>query len=269
LPTPAVPDRTGVTAWPGRARLGRSRQECVEPGQLGPAAREGRHRRRQLGWDRYRRCGLRHRGRGRGCVEGGILPEDGRLQVAQLQAGVDAEFLIERAVQAPVGGQRVGLPAAAVQRQHELGLGLLIQRPGGHQLFQFGQQRGVLPGRQPGLEQGPPDRRAEQFQAPGLLLQPGQPGQVGQGSPAPQGQCCPQPPRGQHRISRLLALVQQALGDLHVGPVWAEIEDIARWLGADRQLVAQHVAQLRHVALQRVQHGRRRAVPPTPPRPAG
>ena len=138
-PGGAGQDRGDRLARPGRARLGRGRQECVEPGQLGPAAREGRHRRRQLGRDRYRRCGLRHRGRGRGCVEGGILPEDGRLQVAQLQAGVDAEFLIERAVQAPVGGQRVGLPAAAVQRQHELGLGLLIQRPGGHQLFQFGQ----------------------------------------------------------------------------------------------------------------------------------
>ena len=98
-------------------------------------------------------------------------------------AGVDPQFLIERAAQPVVCAKRIGLPAVAVQREHELRVDLLIQRVIGRQLFQLGHQLRMLPGRQPGLDQGPLDLQPEQIQPLCLLLQPGQTGTSASGRP--------------------------------------------------------------------------------------
>ena len=49
-----------------------------------------------------------------------VLAEDRGLELAQLRAGVDAELLDQRLARGAVGGERVGLPARAVEREHEL-----------------------------------------------------------------------------------------------------------------------------------------------------
>ena len=71
-------------------------------------------------------------GRGRpGQVEGDVLDQDRPLQLLQLAAGLQAEFVRERVAGAAVRRERVHLPAVAVQREHELGdrsfpVGLLL-----------------------------------------------------------------------------------------------------------------------------------------------
>ncbi len=49
-----------------------------------------------------------------------VLAEDRGLELAELRAGVDAELLDERLARAAVGGERVRLPAGAVEREHQL-----------------------------------------------------------------------------------------------------------------------------------------------------
>ena len=50
------------------------------------------------------------------------------MQPPQRLAGVDAELAGEQVADMAVGGQRVALPAAPVQRQHELAVQPLPQR---------------------------------------------------------------------------------------------------------------------------------------------
>ena len=47
------------------------------------------------------------------------MAQHGRLELAQLRAGIDAELVREAGADAAQCGQRVGLPAGAVQRQHQ------------------------------------------------------------------------------------------------------------------------------------------------------
>ena len=53
-------------------------------------------------------------------VERRVLGEDRRLEALQLAPGVQAELLDERVAGAPVGVERVGLAAGAVEREHQL-----------------------------------------------------------------------------------------------------------------------------------------------------
>jgi hypothetical protein len=121
-------------------------------------------------------------------VERRVLGEKGCVQAPQRLPGVDAELAGEQIAHAPVGGQCFRLPAAAVQRQHQLAVQPLPQRMPGGQLFQLGGERVVPAQRQvgvdPGLQRGQPQ-----------LLQPGRLGpgeriavQVGQYRAAPQTQ---------------------------------------------------------------------------------
>jgi hypothetical protein len=92
-----------------------------------------------------------HAGGGRE-VEGGIVEEDHPLELAQLRAGREAE-LGERAPGGAVGGERVGLAPAAVERDHQLPPGALAQRIRGDGGAQRGQQLVVAALRQPALGQ--------------------------------------------------------------------------------------------------------------------
>ncbi len=49
-----------------------------------------------------------------------VLAQDLLLEVSQLARGLDAELLVEGPANRPVLPQRVGLPAAPIQRQHQL-----------------------------------------------------------------------------------------------------------------------------------------------------
>ena len=136
-------------------------------------------------------------------VERRVLGEHGGVQAPQRLPGIDAELAGEQVADPPVGGQRVGLPPAPVQRQHELAVQPLPQGVPGGQLLQLGAERVVLAQRQvsldPGLGRGQP-----QLLQPGGL-RPGERvvGQVGQHPAAPQAQRLPQRPGGFRVPARL------------------------------------------------------------------
>jgi hypothetical protein len=68
------------------------------------------------------------RGRAGGQVQAGVLTQDGLLQPSQFGSGLDAELVVQQPPGGPVDLQRLGLAAAAVQGQHQLGAEPLPQR---------------------------------------------------------------------------------------------------------------------------------------------
>ena len=128
----------------GHARVHSAGHQGVQAGQLGSAAGETGHRRWQLRWSwrlPHHRHGRRRRERcrrGRGCIEGRVLPQDGRLQLSQPLAGVDAQLLAQDVPQTVIGRQGIGLPARPVQRHHQHRVELLIERGLGEHLLQPG-----------------------------------------------------------------------------------------------------------------------------------
>jgi hypothetical protein len=65
------------------------------------------------------------------------MREDATLEVAELGPGLDGELRDERLTSAPVGVERLPLPARAVQREHQLGPEALAQRLGGDEAFEL------------------------------------------------------------------------------------------------------------------------------------
>ena len=108
------------------------------------------------------------------------MGQDGCVQALQRLPGIDAELTGEQVAGPPVGGERLGLPAAAVQRQHELAVQPLPQRMLSGQLFQLGGERVVPAKRQvsvdPGLQRGEPQLLQAGCLGPGERIV----GQVGQ-----------------------------------------------------------------------------------------
>ena len=81
--------------------------------------------------------------RGRRPGSGGqrfVLGEDGPLEAAQLLARLQPELLVEKAAAGLVDGQRVGLPAGAVEGEHELATEPLAQRVLLDELLELGHE---------------------------------------------------------------------------------------------------------------------------------
>ena len=85
-----------------------------------------------------RRAGCSARGRGGGQVQRGIAGQYLLVNAGQLGAGIDAEFLGEHPPSVLEHPQRLGVPPAAVQRDHQQPAHALAQRMVGHQRGQVG-----------------------------------------------------------------------------------------------------------------------------------
>ena len=116
------------------------------------------------------------------------MGEDGGVQAPQRLPGIDPELVGEQVADPPVGGQRVGLPAAAVQRQHELAVQPFPQRMVGDQPLQFGGERVVPAKRQVSLDPALPGGEPQLFQAGRLGLYERVVGQVREHRAPPQVQ---------------------------------------------------------------------------------
>jgi len=75
----------------------------------------------------------------------GVLAQDRLLEGAKRGARLDAELLEERRARGPVRAERFGLPAGAVQRDHELPAKLLAQGIAGDEIFDASDELGVPP----------------------------------------------------------------------------------------------------------------------------
>ncbi len=85
-------------------------------------------------------------------VQRRVLVQDRAFQLPQWLAWFDAELLGQRPPRLLVGGQRVCLPPAPVQRNHQLLVQPLAQRVGGYQGLQFADDMRVTPQREIGLD---------------------------------------------------------------------------------------------------------------------
>ncbi len=100
--------------------------------------------------------------------EGGVVLEDPAVKRAQLVARFDPELLDERPPHLTVGGERVRLPARAVEREHELGAEVLAEGMLRDQLLELGDQLAGSPEREVGLETILQRSEAKLLQAPDL-----------------------------------------------------------------------------------------------------
>ena len=67
------------------------------------------------------------------------------MKLSQLGSGLGAELLDQDPASALIGGKRLGLAAAPVERQHQQGVQMLAQRVGRDEALQFGDHLGLAP----------------------------------------------------------------------------------------------------------------------------
>src|SRR5205823_2200027 len=87
-----------------------------------------------------------------GPLEAGIVLEHFPLELLQLETRLDPELLAQRLPRAAVELERVGLPARAVEGEHQLGARALAQRLAGDELLQLGHEPRVPAEREIGLD---------------------------------------------------------------------------------------------------------------------
>jgi hypothetical protein len=118
----------------------------------------------------------------------GILVEHGPVQRLQLGPGLDAEAVDERCPGARVRLERLGLPAGAVERDHELPAEPLAQRVVSDQPFELGDELAVAPVREVGVDPVLDQREPELVEARDLGLRPRLVPELVQDGPAEDGE---------------------------------------------------------------------------------
>jgi hypothetical protein len=202
------------------------------------------------------------------------------MNVAQLLAWIKPGMLPEQAVACAVDLQRLSLPSASVQGEHELPAQPLPERVLGHEAGQFRDQLPCLMRRQVRVD-AILDRREPQLLEPRLLDLPQGLGHVGQGRPAPQGQCLVQhagrfriPALG-HSRARLAGLVLELHEIENV--MRPQMERVPRSLADQRSGETRDLAQFVDISLNLGMGGLGRIITPQEPleptrrdpRPAG
>ncbi len=201
--------------------------------------------------------------------QGRVLREDGPLQGGDLGAGFEAEFGDQRGPQLGEPGQRLALPARAVERAHVQATQPLAQRVPSHQLAQFRDERPQLGAadREPGLG-------AFLLRREPLLVEPlgGGDGErlvvdVGESRTAPQRQRVREQGGTGGRVRGFPRLRGERAEPVDVERVALHTQQVAGWLAHDEGAAArlgalQRAAQLRDLGLQGVQ--RVAGLPPAP-----
>lgn len=170
----------------------------------GRAAREVRDRGGELGGADRCRGGLG--GRGRGFREARVGLEDALLELLQARARVHAEFVGEEAARVGVHGERLGLPPAAVQGEHQQFAQPLAQGVRRGQGGEFGDGLRVAALLQVHVEAGFEELEAPLLQAGALCLRV-RPGHARQRLPVPQAQRPVQQVAGGAQVSGVLGLL--------------------------------------------------------------
>ncbi|GGZ14169.1 hypothetical protein GCM10010327_51470 [Streptomyces nitrosporeus] len=207
----------------------------------GTATGEVLHRRREL-------CGA-DRSRGRGGLVGRtgqflVGPEDALLEAGQPGVRIDPQLLGEEPPGVRVHGERLGLPATAVQGDHQELAEAFAQGVGGGERGQFGDGLRVVAHLQVQVQAGLDELEAPFLQAGALVVGVG-PGDGGQHLAVPQAEelddqrARPVPvPAG----AGLLGLGRQVLGGGEVEGRAVEAERVAARL-ADQRLLPEGLAE--------------------------
>ena len=251
-PQNAVGDRCGLTAVVAARRDGdpdgdRSNDDrgCGDGQDPAPALSRRRRGRRR------RRTGERD------------LAHDRLVQRAQALAGFDAQLLGQHAPPRLVDVERLGLPARAIQREHQLPARALTQRLARHEVAKRRDRLGVVAEDELRPEPLLLQRDAQLAQCRQRVERERRVGEVRERLAAPQRECFAQRRGRSGRIgarelpSRLL---ERALAADDVDGLGGDVEEVAGRAGHDGP-VTEDAAQLRDVALQRRGGGFGRVLP--------
>jgi hypothetical protein len=121
-----------------------------------------------------------------------VLPQDGSLEVAQLRAGLDTDLLDEHPAGRLVGGESVGLSAAAIEGDHQLATGPFPQRLGSDERLELAHGLRVMTKGQLRLDPILECAEPELIELRDVCLYEGLVGEVGHGRATPEGQSFPE-----------------------------------------------------------------------------
>jgi hypothetical protein len=121
-----------------------------------------------------------------------VLPEDGRLELLQRLARLEAELVGELLPGLAIRLERLRLTPAPVEGEHELEPEPLPHRMAGHECLELRHQLGVAPEREVGLDTKLDRAESHLLQPRDLGLSELLVGQVPERRPSPEGECLAQ-----------------------------------------------------------------------------
>jgi hypothetical protein len=190
--------------------------------------------------------------------------ENRALELLEPLAGLDPELVDEGLSRPSIDIERLGLPAGAVEREHQLAAETLAERLARHQLLQLGDHRSVPAEREIGVDPLLCRRKARLLEpragVPSELLRL----ELREGGPAPELERLSQRSRGLLRLAGIELLRALADEELETIEVELAVLDADRITGCLRQhsIRADRLAELRHVHLERLRSSLRRRVTP-------
>ena len=209
-----------------------------------------------------RRRQRRRRGTGRGdSGQLGVVLEDRLLEPPQLTAGLDPQLLDQQPAPLAHHLERLRLPAAAIQRQHQVRPQPLSQGMLGHQRPQLADQVSVAPAGELGAHPLLDRLDAQLLEAVDLALCELVEAMVGQRGPTPE-------PESRFKVGSRRRRVlgarsrEQVLEAMRVDGVGLHRERIAGGAAVDRGGVTEPVAQAGHLLLQGLHTVARRVARP-------
>jgi hypothetical protein len=184
-------------------------------------------------------------------VERGILAQDGLLELAQRGARLQPQLLVECRARVLVAGESVGLPARAVEGEHELTAQALAVGVLGDEGLELRNQRDVVAELELGVDQILAGDQAQLLEAQDLGRGERLVGEVGERRAAPQGERCSQCLRALLHGVQSAGLSDLALEAHEIDLLGLDVQGVAiatRLNGVFAELFA----QLRDVVVQRV-----------------
>ena len=171
----------------------------------------------------------------RGRRERRVLDEDAPLQVLERSPRLDAQLVGEGPAAGGVALERLGLAAAAVQREHELAAEPLAQRMLVDERLELADELGALPEPEVGLDALLQAGEAPLLQPGDLSLGPLLVGEVGERRAAPEGEGLAQRRGRAGRVAgrqRRAPGRRQLLEAVEVEPPGRDVQEVARGRGS-------------------------------------
>lgn len=123
-----------------------------------------------------------------------VLDQDLPFELAECLRRLEREGRVQLAAETPVRRERVGLPATAIQREHEVADRALTGRLGAHERLELGDEFDVAPECELGVEKLLACVEQELLEPPGDLVERRRGGgHVGEGTAAPELERAPEP----------------------------------------------------------------------------
>ena len=254
-------DRAAVAFEHGEHRLEVAREHAVqdlrvellaESGRLDEVGEEHRDRLPAAG-----RCGPR-RGRrlGRSEPQRRVLPQDRALELLELHARLESQPLDEHAARFLVGGEGVGLAPRPVEREHELSAKALPQRIAGDERLQLGDELGMSPELEVGVDALLDGGEPCLLEADDLGLREWLVGEIRERAAPPEGKRLVEQ-LGAPAPGGLARACNQSLESFEVERARFRSQQVARRMGLD-DVAPEGPAELRHRVVHRLRGGLRR-----------